>query len=573
MSSSGKLDALRDAHNVRMQPETENDDTDEWTATVDELERFQQHDANSFVDVLVRDGTDELEMMMLQTGHMRENVRLYPEFVQLDSTYAQNQARLPIYALIVEDANGIARVGALILACGESAVSIQTMLACIREHNPDLDRTRVVIVDRLFFAEAQAVKEVLPHAEIQLSVFSVLKAMKKELVRCVPHAVQRQVYGIVQNLVYAWSPSVFADEWSQLDDYPEFAAYMASTWLPIKSWWVHFERVCRINLGRSINSRIGSPFGRIRKVVGEKRRLNDCVRHLIAVVNSLDVQGQYQSFSDTYKTTYRNCVASAADGYFDICTPYAAKQIIDELQLADSDLYTIEGGNDAVKSESGLVTVTTVEFCEQFAVTESASRCSCGFNWAMSLPCRHILLVRKEFGLPMVDANIVAGRWKRSRLSVQLMPISVPSSPFANGLGTSRPMSKSEKYSAASKLINRLCVVMSEVGGMRQFESMSGFVSKVIERFEAGKECVLLKDEVRGEPVQTVVDITGSENVAEGGTLSEDAAVHGHPKWKASAKAKCANVKNVDKAAEEEIYESSFQEEPDITMVLECDSD
>jgi len=59
---------------------------------------------------------------------------------------------------------------------------------------------------------------------------------------------------------------------------------------------------------------------------------------------------------------------------------------------------------------------------------------------------------------------------------------------------SSRPLSKAEKYNAACKQLATLSALMSDVG-MREFMSMSDFLAKVILRFEAGKECVLLEDD------------------------------------------------------------------------------
>ena len=477
VSTTGKLVTLRDVHNIRRRLKKA-----EWSATVDELERFQQHDPNAMVDVLVRDGTNEFEMLVLQTAQMRENIRSFPEVIQLDGTYAVNSAALPLYALLVEDSSGCGRLGAVILTRGEAAVSLQTMLSCIREHNPDLSCTRIVIVDK-DLADVEKVNSVLPEAEIQLCVHSMLEAVRAEIVNTVPKASQQRIYSMVHSLVHARSPAKFAECWGQLESHEPFAMYMATDWLPTKSWWVRYERACHVNLGNGTNDRIGGQFGRLKLAVGRSRLLNDCVRRLVAVLRMDDVQERYQSFSDAYASSRRSSVSSEVAGYFDVCTPYAVGQIADQLELACSERYM-------TWSDGESVTVTTVQSREQYVVAEGFSTCTCRFNRTMLLPCRHILLVRRQFEMSLVDADIVADRWKTSK---SIAPSVAFQQLGGYGPESDQALSRSEKFNAAYKQLNRLCDAMSEIA-MREFIGMTHFVEKVIELCEAGRECVLLDD-------------------------------------------------------------------------------
>ena len=102
-----KFVTLKDLHNIRARIAQVG--SDKWTATLSELQKFQGNDANATVEVLVKDGSDELEMIVLQSGEMKDNLRRFPEVLQMDGTYGLNQAGYPLYALVVEDANGCVR--------------------------------------------------------------------------------------------------------------------------------------------------------------------------------------------------------------------------------------------------------------------------------------------------------------------------------------------------------------------------------------------------------------------------------------------------------------------------------
>jgi len=189
LSTTGKLVTVRDVQNIRARLARAR--TDEWLSTVDELEQLQQNDPDALVIVLVKDGTSELEMVLLQTGEMRQNLRSYPEIIQLDNTHGLNQVGLPLYTLVLEDATGNSRLGALVLTPSESAASIRTMLTCLKEHNPDLGRTRIVMVDKEF-EDAETVKEVLSEAQIQPCVFLVREDVAQEILKYMSRASRRK---------------------------------------------------------------------------------------------------------------------------------------------------------------------------------------------------------------------------------------------------------------------------------------------------------------------------------------------------------------------------------------------
>jgi len=57
---------------------------------------------------------------------------------------------MPLYALLVEDANGHGQLVAVILTRGEGALNIHMMMGRLLENNPKLHETKVFIVDKDF---------------------------------------------------------------------------------------------------------------------------------------------------------------------------------------------------------------------------------------------------------------------------------------------------------------------------------------------------------------------------------------------------------------------------------------
>jgi len=54
---------------------------------------------------------------------------------------------MPLYALLIEDANGRGQIVALVLTRGEGSINIETMMNRLLEQNPKLQDTKVFVVD------------------------------------------------------------------------------------------------------------------------------------------------------------------------------------------------------------------------------------------------------------------------------------------------------------------------------------------------------------------------------------------------------------------------------------------
>jgi len=77
----GKLVTLKDIHNLRARASRVG--TDEWAATVQKIDKFLKADPGAVVDVLVREDTQDFEIMIIQSSDMRANLQKFPEVLQL----------------------------------------------------------------------------------------------------------------------------------------------------------------------------------------------------------------------------------------------------------------------------------------------------------------------------------------------------------------------------------------------------------------------------------------------------------------------------------------------------------
>jgi len=244
--TTGKLVQLKDLHNIKAVKTT--DGLSDWQSTLKHLDTLRANDPGATIEVLARQEDVGLEMIILQTSAMKAALAAFPEVIQMDGTYATNKAGLPLYGLVAEDAHGRGKLVAVVLTRGESALNIEAMLQRLKAHNDSLEKTQVFVVDK-DFAEIQAITKVLPQVQVQLCIFHVLKAMRKEVLKLVSRQSQREVFAVIHSLVYARSAETFEQQWEQLREYDEFRQYMTSSWLPIRKQWALFERTSHVTLG------------------------------------------------------------------------------------------------------------------------------------------------------------------------------------------------------------------------------------------------------------------------------------------------------------------------------------
>lgn len=286
-----------------------------------------------------------------------------------------------------------------------------------------------------------------------------------------------------------------------MDKYPQFKQYMETHWLPLKAWWVYYERNSFVNLGNNTNNRVESQFGKLKQVVTRKRRLNECIRLLLAVIQSADIQDRYRHYTSRYKVACRQGYSGEGAEYFSI---YAARKILHQLSRADGNMYSATEQDD-------IHVVTNTNSHAQYTVSDEATACTCAFNKTMMLPCRHVFVVRKQLAVSVVSASLMSSRWhlessdshavQSTASSIQILGMPCPTS--------ARLLSKAKKYTTACRQLNDIASIMSEVG-MQEFLSMTTLLARVKSRFEAHKDCILLEDDEEDDVEDdTVTDGTG----------------------------------------------------------------
>ena len=338
---------------------------------------------------IVTNEDGELQLLLLVTSDMKELYRKFPEVIFIDGTYSTNKLRFPLYTILVEDGNGNGRVVGYCFVSDERQETLELMLKEIsRVH--DFSRVETVILDK-DKSEINAVKKVIPNANIELCKFHVMQAMMRKI-RKLPmrHSIRTKLLAVSKKLVYARTErrfdsikAVIQQVSAPLDEYLE------KSWIPCKEQWAGYLTRRHVNLFNSTNNRLESHHQKIKQVLSRYSPLHEAVRNLLLLHKTKLLSVEHESFDQKMKKAYKlgnnDRTVAAIMG---ILTPYSAGLVIHELQKA----YTCTDANSNA--------------------TES---CGCTFNISLKLPCRHIFSLRlKNKEQRIFTETDCPDRWKKS---------------------------------------------------------------------------------------------------------------------------------------------------------------
>lgn len=135
---------------------------------------------------------------------MRKYFRLYPEFLIVDAIYKVNDRRMPLFIMLI-DGNGESQIVALFILKSENYNIVSQMLNKFKAINANYDQIKVVLSDKNF-ADRRAHSECFPDAQLQLCIFHVMQAWKREIKTGLMeiNATQKtEVLQIMQKMIYA----------------------------------------------------------------------------------------------------------------------------------------------------------------------------------------------------------------------------------------------------------------------------------------------------------------------------------------------------------------------------------
>ncbi|KAH6939389.1 hypothetical protein HPB50_017749 [Hyalomma asiaticum] len=282
---TGKVVTTMDLHNVRRNPHGQ----DEAELLVQEIEKCrQQHRAKI---IPITDENEELQILFIQTPHMQQAYKSFPEVVLLDATYRTNKLKMPLFVFVVQDGCGESQVIAYAFVASEQCHHVTEMLNLFVKENPCSDNTGVIVVDK-DFSEISAIRSAFPSApSIQLCQFHVIKAFRTAASHLACSSEEREKMVTTFNeMLHAPNASKFEEAQSEFTRFAskESIEYLEKNWLSIKNMWVRHICDQEFTCGANTTNRVEAHNGFIKTALSSSTKLHDALRKLLDISSSIE---------------------------------------------------------------------------------------------------------------------------------------------------------------------------------------------------------------------------------------------------------------------------------------------
>ncbi|RUS72101.1 hypothetical protein EGW08_020146 [Elysia chlorotica] len=153
--------------------------------------------AENGTDVTIaKDSEDKMSVLFIQTPKMKSTWQQYPQTLFLDSTYKVNSRNMPLFVFMTCDGDNSGVVVAYALVVDEKAATVTQVIDIFISKN-DITQLSSVTIDK-DFSEMKALKDRLPHVDIVLCKFHVLKTFEE---RAKKEERKDEVFSVLKDMV------------------------------------------------------------------------------------------------------------------------------------------------------------------------------------------------------------------------------------------------------------------------------------------------------------------------------------------------------------------------------------
>ena len=406
-----------------------------------------------------------MQAIYFQTEEMRKTFAAFPELLFIDATYKLNDLRMPVYIMLVEDGNGESEIVCIWIVNQEDNQTITKMMESFKKHNGDWEKVECIISDK-DMTERQVLKEQLPQSDLQICLFHVLKAMRREITAeklGISQAERQLALEILTKIVYSKTEASYQELKKQLEDSTPKSVYdyFEKNWDAIRMEWV--EGLKSSNFLNRTNNRLESINAKLKSVVTRYSDMVSFFQDLMKCIASLKTEQNQRAVNTICKTPLTSYRTESHKEYGKLLTPFAYSYVKKELDKAEqAEVLMLDGGSMRIK-----IGQTETEIAE--------NNCKCTFFTSMKLPCRHIIASRKHAGKSLYDETLCADRWqiRHYKKSHRVLnpstgnPLSEDHSLLELSVLKScnkRTMTEQEKYREAFKTLQGVAEQMSHFG-------------------------------------------------------------------------------------------------------------
>ncbi|XP_064485129.1 uncharacterized protein ZSWIM9-like [Ornithodoros turicata] len=453
--NTGKRVIAKDIHNLKQAVSG----GEEANLLVKEIEHCREK--FSAVITPVTDENQELQILLIQTAHMKEALRSFPEVLLLDATYRTNKLKMPLFVFAVQDGSGGTQVAGYAFVASEQQHVINSLLELFVTENPDTRRTQVVVVDK-DFTEISAVRHTFPSSPaVQLCAFHVLKAFRSAVSQLATPSEREQLMSGFSAMLNAPSADMFENakmEFKELAN-NEALHYFNKNWGCITHMWARHICDQHYTGGNNTTNRVESHNSKIKNVLSSSSKLHQALRCLLNMAETMQQEARHKL---TLLKPWSFYSYGECDDVEVLCrktlTPYACK-------LVHKELLKLKDARPEVRrlGEQQYEVVSSVS-SDSHKVSLDHQTCSCTTFLKMGVLCRHLLAVCDVKKTKPDLSKAVHKRWTKSYMTDFLMSVSGsdtgPPSTEPQVLQISQPclakMNRNQRYNYAMRTLKAL---------------------------------------------------------------------------------------------------------------------
>ena len=178
--------------------------------------------------------------------------------------------------------------------------------------------------------------------------------------------------------------------------------YFLINWHDIRSQWTVYSMTNK-NFNNLTNNRLEIQNGKIKLIVEKNSKLTHFFKRFDIYIKNKTDEKNMRVADIFYKTINSKFLVDSAEfKYEEYLTPFAAKYVLEEIEL--SNCTTILKNNQDNSFD--------ILFADEVINTTSIE-CKCYKFTSMGLPCKHIFAVKRALSMDMFDKSLCLMRWTR----------------------------------------------------------------------------------------------------------------------------------------------------------------
>ena len=343
---------------------------------------------------------------------MQKAFKAYGAVFFVDGTYKLFKTDFTLMIFVVEDSNTHTEIAGVCIIVQEDKDTFTWLANSFKEaHKENFDRIDCVMGDK-DLTERPVLKEVFGKP-LLICRYHALKSFSRGFTHHIHKngkkyfKLKDKLLAIVKKMFFSKTEQIYDALYEEFCEiaFKEIISYFNSNWHNIKSEWTA-HCMCVGNLLNFTNNRLESINKHIKSVVQKRSSLLSFLKDFFIWLNSHNFE-----IDSTTAEAILKCPVFRHKLSHKSLAEYQNYLMTEPFNLLKKEFLKLESV-EIIQCNVKKSFVEDNKLCHEVTSTS----CNCQFWKSTQLPSRHILIIRKNLGLPLFDENLCAIRWSKQSL-------------------------------------------------------------------------------------------------------------------------------------------------------------